>query len=160
MEMIQNENTFCTSKAGLTGISGGATTFSTGSLTLQYCILGKAYNLTQQSGAATPTTDIVTGVAFVPLAANQGTVWVFGVDASGTVSIGQGSIEALDSAGAFYRAPQFPIVPDTVCPFAYVVAKDGSTGGAFTVGTTNWNVTGMTYSVQDIFSVPTRPQIA
>lgn len=151
---------FCTTKAGLTGISGAATTYSTGSLTLQYAVGGKAYNKTQVNGGATPTTDAVTAAAFPALAANQGTVLLWGFDASGNIKLAQGSIETLDAAGNFYRAPQFPIMPDTITPFAYVIAKDGSTGGAFTAGTSNWNTTGMTYAVVDILTMPDRPQIA
>jgi hypothetical protein len=151
---------FTTLKAGLTGISGAAKTYSTGAAGVTQCFQGKAVAKAQDSGVTMPTTDAVTGLAFPALAANQGTVIVFAYDSSGNIKVAQGSIESLDSGGNFARAPQFPVLGDTLCAFAYVVIKDGATGGAFTVGGSNWNTTGLTYSVQDVYFLPSRPQIA
>ena len=161
MENIAPRGNFCTTKAGLTAISGQATTtYTTGALTLQYAVGGKSYAKTTITTASAPVLDGVTGLAFPALAANQGRVWVFGVDKDGTVSLSQGSIEALDTAGNFWRAPQFPILPDTSTAFGYVVAKNGSTGSAFTVGTSNWSQTGMTVAVVDVLTMPQRPQMS
>ena len=159
MENIARDGNFTTLLSGLTGLSGGATTYSTGASGVTFCVGGKAIHVAQESGSTTPVLDAVTGLAFPALAANQGTVWVWGYTAAGAIQLAQGSIETLN-AGTFLRAPQFPILPDTVTAFAYTVAKDGATGGAFTVGTSNWNTSGMTYATVDVMTLPQRPQIS
>jgi hypothetical protein len=61
---------FATTKAGMTGISGAATTFTTANAVI-FAIGGKAYSKDAVSGGTTPTTDGVTGAAFTALVANQ-----------------------------------------------------------------------------------------
>lgn len=154
-----NGANFVTTKAGLTGISGAATTYTTG-VTVPFSLLGKAYSKAAVSGGASPTTDAVTGAA-ITLAINKGTVVLWCWDASGNPKVVQGTTENLDASGLFINsAPQFPDLPDTLAPFAYHVLKNGATGSLFTFGTSNWNATGMTHAVQDILLLPTRPQIA
>jgi hypothetical protein len=149
---------FLAVKAGLTGISGAATTYSTSATTLQYSVAGKAATKAQVSGGATPTTDAVTAAA-ITLVANQGRVVVWGLNAAGTVQCIAGPVETLDSSGAFINAPQFPALPDTFAAFAYHLMKAGSsTVGTFTFGTSNWNATGMTHTVVDVLVLPDRPQ--
>ncbi len=149
-----------TGTSGLTGISGGATTYSTGSAGFNYSINGKAYTKAQVSGGSTPTTDGNTG-STITLLANQGNVVLWGVNSSGTVSVYAGTIQALDSAGNFIHAPDFPSLSDSVAPFAYTVHKAGSTlSGTFTFGTSNWNTTGMTHVAVSIMEIPTRPQVS
>jgi hypothetical protein len=150
---------FVTTKAGLTGISGAATTYTTGNAQVA-ALGGKAIAKAAVSGGTTPTTDGVTGSAMT-LTAGYGTVLLWCLDSSGTVKLVKGTTEALDSSGNFVNAPQFPALPDTLVPFAYTVHKAGSTlSGTFTVGSSNWNTTGMTHTVVDILAVPTRPQIS
>lgn len=150
-----------TTKAGLTGISGAATTYTTANAVLS-AINGKSYSKAAVTGGTTPTTDVVTGAAFVGLTAGYGSVFVWGVNASGTISVCQGTVEKLDSVGAFATAaPSFPPVPDTVAPFAYVVVKAGATtSGTWTFSSSNWNATGITVSVQDVLELPDRPQVS
>lgn len=160
---MQAQNFFagalCLAKAGLTGLSGAATTFSTG-VTIVASLLGKAISKAAFAGAATPTTDAVTGKA-IALVANQGTVVLWCLDASGNAKVLAGTVEALDASGIFQAAPQFPAVPDDLVPFAYSVHKAGSTTvGTWTFGVSNWNATGLTHAVQDIVCVPNRPQIS
>jgi hypothetical protein len=146
-------------KAGLTGISGAATTFTTG-VVVPYAINGKAYSKAAVAGGTTPVTDFVTGAA-ITLLANFGTVVVWALDAAGNVRVIKGSTEPLDAAGNFLTAPQFPNMPDTVTAFAYTVHKAGSTAsGTFTFGVSNWNTTGTSHAVQDVITLPDRPQIA
>lgn len=149
-------------KAGLTGISGAATTYSTGSAAQLYCVNGKSYTKTQVSGGTTPTSDSSSSVSPNPgiaLVANQGTVVVWTLNAAGTVAVYKGTVEALDSAGNFTKAPSFPLLPDTVTAFAYTLHKAGSTtSGTWTFGTSNWNATGLTHTVVDINALPDRPQ--
>jgi membrane peptidoglycan carboxypeptidase len=145
----------CTLAAGTT------TTISTTGST-HYSIKGKSYIKTAITNGATPTTDATTGAAFVGITANQGTVVVIGFDSSGAVKASQGAVQALDSAGNFVVAPQFPGVPDSVCPVGYIVLKGGSTlSGTFTFGSSNLSgVTGMTYTFVSVFTLPARPQVA
>ncbi|MCH9837496.1 hypothetical protein K0U83_17665, partial [bacterium] len=104
-----------------------------------------------------PTTDGATGDA-ITLTANNGTVVVWGMNSAGTVSVYQGNTEPLDAAGNFTNAPQFPIVPDTICPFAYQVIKAGATtSGTWTFGSSNWNATGLSHSAKDLCTMPPRP---
>jgi hypothetical protein len=163
--LTQTPLTMCVSKATLAA-SGAATTFSTTGATL-YCIKGKAYTTSAAASAATPTSDAALGTTFAAntLAANQGTVFVWCYDGSSTtaataIKVCQGTEEALDALGAFINAPQFPGIPDTLAPFAYTVVKNGSTGSAWTFGTSNWNATGITLAHQDVMTLPARPQVS
>lgn len=148
------------SKAGLT--AGTTTTFTTAN-TFVYAIQSKAYSKAAAANSATPTTDSITGATFKALSANQGTVVVFGFDASGNVKCAQGGIQALDSLGNFIVYPEFPqLNQDTICPCGYLVLKAGSTlSGTFTFGASNLSgVTGMTYTFVDVIALTVRPQIS
>lgn len=152
---------YSTTKAGLT--AGTTTTYTTAN-TVQYSIGGKSYSKTAVTNGATPTTDATSGAAFAlrPVAANFGSVYVFGFDASGNVKVSQGDIKALDVSGAFIDAPQFPIAPDNVAPFGYLIVKAGSTASSWTFGTSNLAgpPTGVTLTFVDVLTLPARPQIA
>ena len=119
--------------------------------------------LAAQTNTASPTTDGVTGAAFPALAANQATVLVWGVTEAGAIKLCQGSIVDTDTgvtttAGAFRLAPQFPVLPDTICPIAYNLVRTSPTGSAFTAGTTQWAASGITCSVaKNIATLPDRP---
>lgn len=152
---------FNTVKAGLTGISGAATTFSTGATALMFAIGGKAVTKAQVSGGATPTTDAVTAAA-ITLVANQGRAVVWCFDSAGAIKAVAGPVVALDSSAAFIdgQPPLFPAyIPDTLCPIAYTLHKAGSTtSGTWTFGSSNWNATGLTHTVVDVLVLPDRPQ--
>lgn len=148
---------FCTTSSLLTAT--GAETVHDTTVLLNYCINGKAYTKSgTNADQTTPTTDYNTGAAFTNLTANQGTVVVWAYNSSGTVKCMMGSIETLDSGGNFVRYPQFPNIPEDVCPFAYQVLKAGATAGTITFGTSNWNATGFTQAIQNILVLPNRPQ--
>jgi hypothetical protein len=160
---MQAQNFFagalCLVKAGLTGLSGAATTFSTG-VTIVASLLGKAISKAAVAGGATPTTDAATGLA-ITLKANFGTVVLWCLDADGNVKVLGGTTEALDESGNFIAAPQFAAVTDDLVPFAYSVHKAGATTvGTWTFGTSLWNATGLTHTAVDIIAIPNRPQIA
>lgn len=157
-----NGATFCTSKAALA--AGTTTTFSTTGATL-YCIKGKAYSTAAGSNAATPTLDGNTGKAFLPVPINKGSVFVYAYDGSSTaanaIEVYQGTIVDLDAGGNFTSAPEFPALPDNVCPFAYELIQVASNGSAWTFGASNQSgVTGVTFTRQDIMVLPDRPQIS
>ncbi len=151
--------TLCLSKVAL---AAGTTTTLSNTGTTVYGIRGKAYSKAAMSNVATPTLDAATGLAFPALSANQGTIVVVGFDAGGNLKVAQGSIQALDVSGNFITSPQFPPIPDTMCPIGYIVLKAGSTlSGTWQFGTNNLSgVTGMTYTFVDVITLPDRPQVS
>lgn len=154
--------TLCLNKANLA--AGTTTTFSTTGAT-EYAIQDKTYSTAAAANAATPTLDGNTGKAFVAVAPNKGSVFVFAYDGQATaanaIKVYQGTIEDLDSDANFIKPPQMPQTPDTVCPFAYMVLKAGSTASNWTFGVSNQSgATGITYLRQDITNIPPRPQIS
>jgi hypothetical protein len=148
---------YAASKAGLTGLSGAATTMTTAAAIL-FAIGGKAFSKAAIAAGATPTVDAVTGAA-ITLATGKGTNILWCLDAAGNVRLVQGSVENVDASGKFAVAPpQFANLPDTLAPFAYSIHTN--TGAAFTIGVSLWNQAGATHAVQDILTVPSRPQLA
>lgn len=148
--------------AGLTGLSGAATTYSTSAVTTS--VRGKASTRGAVSGGASPTTDGNSGLPMT-LTANKGCVFVWTTDAgaSGAIRVYQSRVLDLDSAGNFLsgQAPEFPNIPDTTVAFAYVVARAGSTlSGTWTHGSSNWNATGLTLAVQNVTVLPDRLQVS
>lgn len=153
---LQGAN-FCTT-SGLLTATGAETVYDT-TVTINYVINGKIATKTAVTDGVTPTTDFNTSAAFVALTANKGCVIVWGLSSGGTVRCMQGPIETLDG-GNFLRAPQFPVVPDTVAAFAYQVLKAGSTAGTITFGSSNWNATGFTNAIVNVAVLPARPQVS
>lgn len=139
------------SKAGLTGLSGGATTYSTGSAALIFAIDGKVYSAAQVSGGTTPTVNSGNNKP-ISVTAGRSVLVVWAIDAANNVKLFQGD------EGPAGSMLEFPALPNDVAPFAYSIHKGGSTVvGTWTVGSSNWNATGMTQVVQDICEIPTRP---
>jgi hypothetical protein len=142
--------------AGLTGLSGAATTISTGK-SIDYLVQGKAYTKTAISGGATPTTDFATGAAFRLLVAQQAPaglttiytgsacVFAFGLDAAGNTRVVQGPVANYSDTSPNSTVLQLPQVPDTMTVFAYAVIKlTSATAATWAFGTGNWNATGIT----------------
>ena len=155
-KLMMNGGNFATTNSLLTAT--GAETVHDSTVLLNFSIGGKAYTKSgTNADQATPTTDYNTAAAFPALAASEGTVVVWAYNSSGAVKCMMGSSESLDSAGAFKIAPQLPSVPDDVCPFAYQTLKNGSTGSAWTFGSSNWNATGMTATITNVLVLPDRP---
>ena len=161
------------SSAGVTGLSGAATTFSTGATAVTYAIGGKLLSKAQVSGAASPTTDVLTGAAFKAIGKNQGCAFVFTLDASGNYGVAQGPLPVqagttgaptnVDDSGNWTAAPQFPAIPDTLTPVAYTLIRGQSTLAAagFIYGTSNWNATGVVITTpQNVMALPATPQTA
>jgi len=146
---------------GKAGLTAGTTTTYTTTAAIDIAIKGKfGTAFGTKSNQATPTTDLNTGAAFVAQAINKGCVYVFGCIADATVKAVQGPIYSLDAdTGDFLdqTAPQFPPIPDTMCPFGYVVIKNDSTGSAWTFGSSNWAATGITDTFTDVMVLPDRP---
>lgn len=145
-------------------LAAGTTTTLSSTGTIVYAIRGKAYSASALSNTATPTTDAATGNAFVGVTANNGSIFLVGLNAAGALKCVQGSIAPLDATGKFINAPQFGEPPLDFCPIGYLVIKAGSTANATTgwiFGTSNnSSVTGITYTFVDVIGLPDRPQVA
>lgn len=148
-----------------TGLTKGTTSTYTTTVTSAGMINGKyVTGLSAQTNTATPTTDAVTGAAFVALTDNQATVLVIGQKADSTIQMAQGSIVPTEvgvttTAGAFINAPQFPILPDDFMPYGYLLVRTAPSASDFTAGTSSWTATGITASaVVECGVLPDRPQ--
>lgn len=152
--------------AALTGLSGGATTVGTTS-TPSYYLNGKIIASTNQSSGATPTLDITTGAAFVPLsgttaALGTGCVFVFGWDSSASTvfSVAQGPVVKTQDVVNKSAVYAFPGIPDTFCPVAFVTI-DYVGSSTWTFGTSNWNATTATIgTVINCALLPNQPLTA
>lgn len=157
--------TITTSKAGL---AAGTTTTLTIANDVQYSITGKAYKKTAASNQATPTTDALTAAAFTAIAANKGCVFVIGLTAAGAIAVVQGTVEDLDSAAdganaTFIKPSSFPAtMPTDFCPMGYLITKVGSSGSAWTFGSSNLAgpPSNVLHTFVDCFQLPTRPQVS
>ena len=163
--LTQTPLTMTTSVPVVAGVAGAG--FSSTNA-INFCIGGKAYTKAALSSTAlTAGGDVNTGAAFVAIPGYTTTTPAYGaailllVDKSGNFRAAQGPLQALDSAGNFITAPQFPAVPDIYCPFAYlVVLNNQSSGTTWTLGTNNTSgVSNVTYHFQDLMTLPARPQV-
>jgi hypothetical protein len=178
MNFLTKHETRALSHAVFSKDAGAVTTYSTTG-TLDYQILGKEYRKTAVTNGVTPTTDINTGAAFVKLVGGnsvanvpgQGCVFVWMINAAGTIAVAQGLVSPglaqgwpLDMQGNFalpYGAPLFPPIPEGYCPFAYQIVKAGATAStSWIFGTNNWNATGLTVTDVNIGVLPHRPQVS
>ena len=155
--------TMCLSKVTLA--AGSTTTINTTGTTI-FAIRGKAYSLAALTNQATPTVDFATGVAFIPVKTNQGSVFMVGVDHGGTLRCVQGTVVPLDgiaNSGLFINAPNFGGLPADFCPIGYIVIQAGTTAAAagWVFGTNNLSsVTGIAYTFVDVVGEPDRPQVS
>lgn len=169
--------TMCMTKAGL---AAGSTTTLTqtlagGATSNIITIRGKFYSVAALSNTATPTTDWATGKAFNAVLASQGCVFMVGFDHSGNLRAVQGTVVPLDTVtvpGNFLAASTFGgmgpagsgSTDNDFCPIGYLVIQAGSTAN----NTTGWvfgsnnmsGVTGITYTFQDISTMPDRVQVS
>lgn len=144
---------------GKVGVVAGTTTTTTTTTGVGYAIKGKAYLGVAAANGATPTTD-GNGNAFTAIGLNKAGVFVWCYDSAGALKVMQGEIVNYSDAGVFERAPQFPTIPDTLCPIAYELVKVISTGSAWTMGASNQaSQTGITKVFVDIVTLPHRPAI-
>lgn len=146
----------CTT-SGLLTATGAVTTYDT-TVTIVYAVGGKSKTKTAITTGVTPTTDAVTGSG-ITLTASKARTVVWCLNAAGTVSVVAGDIVDWDGT-AFFRAPPLPNIPDTLTPFAYQLLKASSAAGTITFGTSNWNATGFTNAITNVFELPTRPPLA
>lgn len=121
-----------------------ATTYTIQNVT--YSVQGKMFFKATAAGAATPTTDVNTTVAFLGLAANKACAYMWALNAAGTVQLAQGPIVAYTDTSANSTRTPLPSLPDTSTPLGYIVVKAGATAvGNWLPGANNFTgVTGIT----------------
>jgi len=147
------------------GLTKGTTSTYTTTATTEGIINGKhVTGLTAQTNTATPTTDAVTGAAFVALQDNEATVLVIGQKADSTIQMAQGTVVPTQvgvttTAGDFITAPQFPALPDDFMVLGYLLVRTAPSASDWTPGTSSWTATGVTASaVVECAVLPDRPQ--
>lgn len=148
--------------SGLLTATGAETVYDT-TVVIPFSIDGKLYRKAAVTDGATPTTDAVTGAAFEAVTPDKGCVFVWTLNASGTVGLVQGELQDMDGdTDAFKIEPQFPSIPDTLVPFAYMVYSTAGTAAAAGLkpGSDNWNSTGLTVTIVNVSRLPSRPQVS
>jgi hypothetical protein len=146
---------YCTTKAGL---AVGTTTTTTTGATSLYAINGVAYSAAAAANATTPTTDVNTGAAFLPVGLNKACVFVIGLNAAGQLRIAQGEIVDYADSGAYAKAPSMPALPDSIAAIGLEFVKVISTGSVWTMGVSNQaSQTGITKTFADVMTPPARP---
>lgn len=147
-----------TAAFGAGGVTAGTTTTTSVAAAVPFAIKGRMYSKAIAANGATPTTDAVTGAAFTPVGLNKACIFVICLDASGALKIVQGQTVGYSDAGVYETAPQFPAIPDNLCPIALEAVKVISTGSAWTMGVSNQAAqTGITKTFADICTLPDRP---
>lgn len=157
-----NGATFCTTNSLLTTVD--AETVHDTTAALLYCIRGKAYTKSgTNADQDTPTLDYNTGLVFRTITGTaldgEASVFVWGYTSGGVVKVVQGEIVKTDVAGNVLTAPEFPSIPDDICPFAYSVVKMYGSAATCVFGTTNWSAITSIVNV-NIMSLPNRPQVS
>lgn len=163
----------CLNKAGLTGLSGAATTVTiaaTGGVTgVTYTVSGKYAPLkVNAAGLASPVNDAgsalalalvaASGAGFRPLVTQQpilssgstmtqlgsACTFVFGLDLLGNLRVAQGRVVPYNDTSANSTVCPMPILPDWFTPITYAVIKlVNATAQTWTFGTGFWNATGV-----------------
>ena len=131
--------------------AGTTNTLSFTANPLPYLIRGRHYEKATVTNGVVPTNDFNSGVTFVPILPNQGSVFGLGYDALGNLRVIQGQTLGLDVTGNFSVQPDGPTTPDTIALYAILVVKVGSTGSTWTFGVSNFSgATGVVYTHTDV----------
>ena len=138
--------------ANISGITGAASTYTVQNVT--YSNQGLLFYKATAAGAATPTTDANTGVAFKAQAINTVCAYLWGLNQAGAVGVVQGLIVAWTNTAAGSTPVPMPEFTDAYTPVAYTIVENGASGSAFTFGTSLWNQSGATATTADLFSLP------
>lgn len=145
--------------SGLLTATGTETVYDT-TVAVTYSIDGKMYVKATVADGVTPTTDVNTSAAFTALQPDEGCIFVWGLLAAGTVVVAQGPVATIDGVTDEFKdpaAPQFPFIPDTMCPFAYQILQTTGASSAWTFGAGNWDATGVTDIIVNVSTLPSRP---
>lgn len=146
--------TFAVSKAGL----AAGTTTTTTTVAVTYAIRGKAYTASASTNGATPTTDAITGEAFVAIPVGKSAVFVFGLNAAGQRRVVQSKLYDLKE-NTITDALEFPAIPDDFCPIGYEIVAVKTGGSPWTMGTSNQaTLSNVEKIFVDVLVMPDRPQ--
>jgi hypothetical protein len=147
----------------LTGISGAATTYTTTNA-FSFSVKGDIFSKAAVAGGTTPTTNLKpdgTSGVFTAITAGKSCMFLWSVNAAGTVAVSQGPVVNTDDISAKARGYDWPQLPDTNTAFAYVLIAGASTVvGNWTFGASNWNATGITATVRNCMVPQSRPLTA
>lgn len=149
---------------GNAGVAAGTTSTITTTAATNAAIRGSfTTTLAAAANQVSPTIDAQTGLAFRPLAPNQATALVVGVNAAGVLQLAQGSIESTltgvtTTPGAFNVLPQFPTLPDDFVPLAYAEVRTAPSAATWTPGTSAWAASGVVTTFRNVTTLPARPQ--
>lgn len=153
---LMEGGTFATTSGLLT--AAGAETVVDTTVDIKYAIKGAGYTLAATADIATPLTDINTGVAFKALATDKACAFVYMLTAAGAVKVAQGPIVSVDSDYDIRRYdPMYPAIPDGHCPVALQLVQTAGTSSPFIFGVSNWDATGITDLIMNLFCMPQRP---
>ncbi len=146
--------------SGLLTATGAETVVDT-TAQIDVVIDGVIYPIAAMADEATPTTDINTGAAFVPLQPDKTCFFVYMLNSAGTLAVAQSEIRDVDPDADTPvedgGLPPLPSIPDGYCPFAVQRVQSAGTSSAWTFGTSNWNATGITDVILNIATMPSRP---
>lgn len=146
------------------GLSAGTTSTYTTTAATNAAIRGYyGTALAAQTNTASPTVDVNTGAAFVPLAPNKATVLVWGVNLAGQIQVVQGTITdtlagVTTTPGGFNVLPQFPVIPDDFCAIGYSLHRTAPAAATWTPGTGPWAASGVVSTFRNVSTLPDRPQ--
>lgn len=131
------------------GLAAGTTTTLTW-LQTDYRIYWRTYRKAAGTAVASPTSDFITGKAFLPVGAGQSSVFVVGFNAAGDLQVSQGTVGS--------SPLHFPNCPDTFCPIGYVKVSVATGSANWVFGTNNNSgVAGTTYEFVSLGTLPARP---
>lgn len=127
------------------GFAAGTTTTYTNTNNINFGVNGFGYVKASGSNLTQPTTDLLTGVAFVTVPLSSGCTFLYMLNAAGTIFVAQSALSTIPSSvtdgGAataiFEVAPRWPRVPEGYAPYAWLTVKVGSSGTAWLLGTSN-----------------------
>jgi hypothetical protein len=157
MDLLQQAPLTALFSTPVQAFTGGATTLGSTNR-FDYCISGFNYTKAAFNASATPTTDVNTGVAFLPVAKGFGCLFSAMLDASGNLKVAQGQIQAVDAAGYLIADPQMPAIPAGYCPISLIGVINAITTASWVFGTNNWTgISGTTCAIADIGTYPSRP---
>lgn len=148
-----------TFNSGALALDAGAATYST-TAAIAHCIRGQHYSKGTVTNGTFPTTDILTGAAFVALAADKATSLLWGLDEDQAVVVAQGNIIDVDPDTDLLDG-QGHLIPKLdsklYCPFALTLHQRDGTGSLWTPGTSDWDATGLTDAIYNLATMLDRP---